>query len=110
MSELGGGLGVRAVEDEGGWSADRLEQGAGEAGEGEQAAGVDGLGVVEGLDEQLAQELADVMVIEKAGITAGAAARGGTAFGAGFGEGLGVAGIVEEAESTAGQGTGGAGG
>src|SRR5207244_28778 len=69
----------------------------------------DRLGIVEGVDEQLAQQLGDVDVIEEAGEAAGAAARGGAAFAPGFGVGLGVGGIVEGTEVAAGGGAGGPG-
>ena len=108
----GGGARLAAVrvDEEGGRGADGFEQDAGEGGERLEAVGVDRLGIVEGVDKQLAEELGDVDVIEEAGEAAQAAAGGGTAFAAGFGLGLGVGGIVEETEGAAGEGAGGAGG
>ena len=55
---------------------DRLEEHPGEAGEGAQPRGFQGSGLIEGVDEELAEELGDVLVVEEKGIAAGAAARG----------------------------------
>jgi len=90
-------------------AADRLEEHLREASEGAQPRGVQGRGLVEGLDEKLAEELGDVLEVEEEGIAAGAAAGGRAALAAAVGEQLLVAGVVEEAEVAAGQRTGGAG-
>src|SRR5207302_18890 len=90
-------------------AADCLEEHAREAGERAQPLGVQGGGLVERVDEELAEELGDVLVVEHAGIAADAAARGGAAFAAALGEELLAVGIVEEAEVAPGQRAGGAG-
>jgi len=97
------------VDEEGGRRAHRGEEDAGEVGEGLQAFGVADVGVVQGIDEQLAEELGDVAVIEEAGEAASAAAGGGAAFAPRFGQGLLVIGVVEETEVAVGEGVSGAG-
>src|SRR5207237_4170701 len=97
------------VDEEGGRGAHRGEEDAGEVSERLQAFGVDRLGVVEGVDEQLAEELGDVDVIEEAGEAAAAATGSGAAFAPGLGQGLLVIRIVEEAEVAVGGGGGGGG-
>jgi hypothetical protein len=107
MAGRGGGLAAVCVDEEGGRGAHGFEEDAGEDSERLQAFGVADIGVVERLDEQLAEQLGDVDVIEEAGEAAEAGR--GAAFAAGFGLGCGVGGIVEEAEVAAGEGWGGAG-
>jgi hypothetical protein len=102
-------LGAVAVEGEGGGNAHGFEEGAGEAGDRLELAGVGGVGLVDGLDEQLGEELGDVEVVQDGGEAAGAAARGGPAFAAGFGEGVLMTRVVEEAEEAVGEGVSAAG-
>jgi hypothetical protein len=97
------------VDEEGGRGADGSEEGAGEVSERLQALGVADVGVVQGIDEQLAQQLGDVDVIEEAGEAAGAAPGRGSAFAARFGLGCGVGRIMEETEGAVGEGASGAG-
>jgi hypothetical protein len=76
-------------------AADRLEEDAGEAGEGAEALGVTGSRIVERVDEELAEEFGDVFVVESAGVATDAAAGGGAALAAALGKSLLVGGIVE---------------
>jgi hypothetical protein len=105
----GSGLAAVLVDEEGRWGAHRGKEDASEVGEHRQAFGVADVGVVERLDEQLAEELGDVDVIEEAREAASAATGCGAALAAGFGQGLLVSGVVEETEVAVGEGVGGAG-
>jgi hypothetical protein len=69
-----------------------------------EEAGIDDFGVVQSVDEQLAQQFSDVHVVEEAGEAAEAAAGCGTALAAGFGQSLLVSGVVEETEAAIGEG------
>src|SRR5207249_3776924 len=104
-----GGLGAVLVEGVGGGNADSLEEGAGEGGDGLELARVAGVGIVDGVDEQLGEELGDVEVVEDGREAAGGAARSGATFAAGGGGGVGMAGVVEEAEGAVGEGVSAAG-
>src|SRR5205807_34335 len=64
----GGGLGVGAMVQKAAFGgADGLEEDLAEVGEGGEALRVEGSGVVEGVDEQLAEQFGDVDVVEDAG-------------------------------------------
>jgi hypothetical protein len=78
-------------------STDCLEEDLRKAGESAEALGVAGGRIVEGVDEELTEELGDVFEVEAARIATDAATGRGTAFAAALGEGLLVGGIVEEA-------------
>jgi hypothetical protein len=103
-------LAAVGVDEEGGRGAHGFEEDAGKVGERLQAFGVADVGLIERLDEELAEEFGDVDVIEEAREAAGAAAGRGAAFAAGLGQGLLVIGAVEEAEVAARERVSGAGG
>jgi hypothetical protein len=99
VGRVGGGLGVvarRHLAVSG--PADGVQEDAGELGDGAKRAGIGGISIVEGLDEQLAGEIGDLQVVEAARETAGAAAGGGAAPGAAGGDGFGGGRVVEGAE------------
>jgi hypothetical protein len=80
-----------------------------QAGERLEPTGVGLFGVIEGIDEDFAEELDDVLVVEQTRKATEATTRGGTALAAGRGQGFLMGVVVEEAEGAVRKGAGSAG-